>query len=337
MVAAQSRSESNQSQTARTATGCRAEGVASRRAIARSMATARLQNVAPVVSGLGDARQQCIGLKAERTVLDKTLPIYSGMGHTMLGTQFSSCGGVEGNAGLDPKVAEAAVSPHRRGLDRATTGSDENVLVPARADKVPQAKSGSDKGLADASAIPSAGIKPGPQETQFQSDASTSRPEPAVNPVGHLETPATAMALAQGSANSAEPGRAQDQCVSARPPIQLRNPAGAKIRTVQGGASGPGATTATPAIVPGPTISKCLVARPLKGVTRKLLKNERGNHEIAALEFNSAATPDVSRGGPWRGAQQYGPHSGGSVASRPSLRRTALSPRESFTENRRAA
>ena len=65
-----------------------------------------------------------------------------------------------------------------------------------------------------------------PRSQSFRSNASTSRPEAAVNPAAYLKpfghTPATAMALAQASSKSEDAGRVQDRMsVSTRPPFAL--------------------------------------------------------------------------------------------------------------------
>jgi hypothetical protein len=75
-----------------------------------------------------------------------------------------SGGGESRPAGLDPKVAEAALSSHREGetVATASAGSTGQTGKASSAGMVPQAKSGSDKRSEGASSVTQAGVASGP-------------------------------------------------------------------------------------------------------------------------------------------------------------------------------
>jgi hypothetical protein len=77
----------------------------------------------------------------------------------------SSRGGGESRpAGIDPKVAEAALSPHREGETVATASTGNTGETASSAGMVPQAKSGSDKRSAGRPAVTQVGVASDPRD-----------------------------------------------------------------------------------------------------------------------------------------------------------------------------
>lgn len=130
--------------------------------------------------------------------------------------------------------ARRAPSPPVRNREQRFRGVPQNRSASLAASRAPCGRARPQQSLLSAPTSPSAPQNSGspviaPQarmpsapsspKCSIESLASTSRPEAAVNPAAHLETPATAMAWAKASAESTDAGRVQDRGVSTRPPL----------------------------------------------------------------------------------------------------------------------